>query len=98
MKGFDRIVLARLLGGEERLAEVLGPSCPIHDYDGGIVVQAGPEPQLGDINRGLVLDDYRRVSQALAPIRFEDYPRGLFVLGEPFDSLEETRKWIRRFD
>lgn len=90
--------LAARVGGTDGLSEKLGSSCPIHRYPGGIVIQAGDQPQLGDVNRGLVLVDYRRVAQALKPIRFEAYRRGLFVLGEPFDQMDETLKWIRRFD
>ena len=70
----------------------------MHKYDGGVLVQAGPYPQIGDNNRGLVLDDYRRVARALKPIRFEDYRVGLLDVEEPLDSLDETLKWIRRFD
>jgi hypothetical protein len=90
--------LAMQIGGVEELRTQIGSSCPIEEYEGGIVIRAGDYPQLGDINRGLVLDDYRRVASALKPIRFEDYGVGLLDVEEPLDSLEETLKWIRRFD
>ncbi|MFW8607745.1 type VI immunity family protein [Rhizobium beringeri] len=86
------------LGGQGALAKELGESCPIHGIDGGLIIQAGSEPQLGDVNRGLVLDDYRRVAKVLEPVRFNDYRRGLFVLPEPYDKIEETRRWLRRFE
>ncbi len=76
----------------------LPDSCPRHTYPGGMVVQAGPVPQLGDKNRGLVLDDYRRVAAATAPLRFESYGLGIFDVEPPLDGLEETLRWIRRFD
>ncbi|WP_083638749.1 type VI immunity family protein [Rhizobium oryziradicis] len=90
--------IANRLGDKIALREKLGSSCPVHEFDGGIVVQAGDEPQLGDNNRGIVLDDYRRVAKALKPVRFEDYQLGLFALPEPYDSVEETLNWVRRFD
>ncbi|MBW6426153.1 DUF3396 domain-containing protein [Rhizobium sp. XQZ8] len=64
----------------------------------GAVIQAGDRPQLGDVNHGLVLDDYRRVAEVLNPVRFEAYRRGLFVLPAPYDQIDETLAWIRRFD
>ncbi|TWD55476.1 uncharacterized protein DUF3396 [Agrobacterium vitis] len=90
--------VADRLGDKTALREKLGSFCPIHDFDGGIVVQAGEEPQLGDNNRGIVLDDYRRVAEALKPLRFEDYQLGLFALPDPYDSVQETLTWLRRFD
>ncbi len=90
--------LVEKLGDTVMLQEQLGSTCPIYPFRGGIVIQAGEEPQLGDVNRGLVLDDYRRVAQALHPVRFEAYRRGLFPLPAPLDPIEETLSWVRRFD
>ncbi|WP_407352499.1 type VI immunity family protein [Luteimonas sp. R10] len=86
------------LGAHAGLEAKLKPACLIHEYDGGIVIQAGDQPQLGDVNHGIVLDGYRRVAEALKPIRFEAYRRGLFVLSTEFDELEETGKWLARFE
>jgi len=92
----DKIV--ERLGGRQVLEAKLGSSCPVFDFNGGVIVQAGDEPQLGDNNRRIVLDDYRRVSAALKMARFEDYKLGLVALPEPYDNMEETLSWIRRFD
>jgi Protein of unknown function (DUF3396) len=89
---------ARPIGGIEGLKQQLGDTGPIHKYEGGLLVQAGATPQIGDVNRGLVPEDYRRVARALKPIRFEDYSVGLLDVESPLDSLEETLKWIRRCD
>ncbi|QND51898.1 DUF3396 domain-containing protein [Phyllobacterium sp. 628] len=86
------------VGGVEKLAAAMGETCPIHEYSGGIIIQAGDQAQIGDVNRGLVIDDYRRVASAVKPIRFEDYKIGLFPVPEPLDALEETMEWISRFD
>ncbi|MBM7046354.1 DUF3396 domain-containing protein [Rhizobium lusitanum] len=40
------------LGGQSKLAEDLGASCPLYPDDGGIVIQAGERPQLGEIAVG----------------------------------------------
>lgn len=90
----------RLIGGLDKTRAVLGPECPIHPYDGGIIIQAGPEPRIGDINRGEALDAYRSVANVLKPLRFEDFGRrGIFEnLPPPLDDRDETLAWLRRFD
>jgi Protein of unknown function (DUF3396) len=92
-----RKILSRSAEAEAAVSS-LPDTCEVHEYGDGLILQAGALPQLGDINRGLVLDDYRRVAQALKPIRFEDYRVGLLDVEQPLDSLEETLKWIRRLD
>lgn len=89
--------LARL-GGIEAIMQRLGPTCEVIHYWGGVVIQAGDMPQLGDCNRGTILEEYRRVADVVRPIRFTAYKRGLFVLGSNEDERDETRKWLQRFD
>lgn len=86
------------LGGQARLAQALGDLCPIVSYRGGLVIQAGERPELGDINRGLIPQAYRRVAKVLKPIRFDAHERLLIDAPRPLDSLEETGRWVRRFD
>lgn len=90
-------LLATLAPADE-LRETLGADRPISRFDGGIIVQAGARPQLGDVNQGLILDDYRAVNTALRPLRFEDYVIPVLDAPEPLDPLEATFDWIRRFD
>jgi hypothetical protein len=92
----DQFVSA--LGGLDKLKASLGPNCPVYVYPGGIIIQAGKKPEIGDVNQGKIPAAYRTVSHALAPIRFEQYPRPLFEVPEPLDALEETLKWVTRFD
>ncbi|KAF5885881.1 type VI immunity family protein [Rhizobium sp. PEPV16] len=86
------------LGGQSRLADELGASCPIYSYDGGVMIQAGDRPELGDLNRGMVPKGYQRVARILKPIRFDDHQRPLIDAPPPLDALEESIKWVRRFD
>ena len=86
------------LGGAAKLSEAVGKRCPVHDYPAGVILQAGEVPQLGDVNRGIVLDEYRRVASAVKRLRFEDYAVGLFPVPQPLDAREETLKWLARFD
>lgn len=78
--------------------DALPANCPVHHYDGGVVIQAGPHPQLGGAVGGPDLEDYRAVEAVLAPLRFEDYRRGILPVPWPSDGLSETLRWVRRFD
>lgn len=55
------------IGGPERLA-ALGRDCPIYDYPGGHIIQAGPRPELGDGNRGEIPRFYGMVRDLLRPL------------------------------
>lgn len=86
------------LGGLETLCVAAGPGCEMHAYPGGVILQAGPYPQPGDSNQGIMLKDYQRVAAATAPVRFEDYNVGFMVVPPALDTLDETMSWIKRFD
>ena len=79
----------------------LPPGISLHDYDGGLLIRAGAHPQMGDVNMGNIPEAYRAVSDALRPIRFEDYqqnPMDLIRVPRPLDAYEETLNWLHRFD
>ncbi|MBM7046353.1 hypothetical protein JTP94_14490 [Rhizobium lusitanum] len=46
----------------------------------------------------MIPEAYQRVAQVLKPIRFDDHQRLLIDAPQPLDALEETIKWVRRFD
>lgn len=89
------------LGGKEKLANALSQDTEIvvHDYAGGLIIQAGKYPFIGDVNAGRTRSHYNTVAQALKPIRFEDYTdMGYFRVPDPLDEVDETLKWVHRFD
>ncbi|UHS59700.1 type VI immunity family protein [Agrobacterium vaccinii] len=92
------------IGGRETMRTALHDErpildCPMFDYEGGTVIQAGGEPELGDLNFGFVPETYRKVAQLTKPLRFEGYRSGALAgVPKPLDNLEETRSWIARFD
>lgn len=90
--------LLAALAPADALQSTLGPDRPLSRFDGGVMLQAGPLPQLGDVNQGLMLDDYRAVNAALKPLRFQDYVVPVLDAPEPLDPLEATFDWIGRFD
>ncbi|MCF1506018.1 DUF3396 domain-containing protein [Afifella sp. H1R] len=86
------------LGGLDAIASTLDPNGSTQAFDGGAIILAGPRAELGDRNRGWIPETYRTVAKALKPLRFEDYKTGLLKTNPPADPIDETLKWIRRFD
>lgn len=95
----DRYVEA--LGGRAALTGMVPDDVTLHDYDGGVLIQAGAEPELGDVNNGIWPEKYRNINAILRPLRFEDYknaPMDLIRFPDPMDRYQETLAWVRRFD
>jgi len=90
--------LVEELGGRDKMRAALEPVCQVHDYPGGVVIQAGATPQIGDTWRDDVPEAYRLVARYTKAIRFETYRSGLFRVAQGLDDKEETLAWIRRFD
>ncbi len=97
----ERLADAWALVVDEAPRPGLPPGIGLHDYDGGVLIRAGMHPQMGDVNMGNIPEAYRAVSDALRPIRFEDYqqnPMDLIRVPRPLDAYEETLNWLHRFD
>jgi len=90
--------LVESFGGIDALRAKLGDLCVIHPYDGGIVIQAGPTPETGDFNRGVVPAAYRQVYHAIGGSLFRDYPVGIFMTRNQEDMAEATQAWLSRFE
>jgi len=92
--------LAELGGADVVAARVtaLDPRFIIHRFDGGVMIQAGPRPDLGDAEQGLWPELYVKLAKYLKPIRIT--MTGSFGYGGPgvrFDR-EHAQAWLRRFD
>lgn len=74
------------------------PEVKVHRYDGGIVLQAGPRPAIGDFNEGIVPPAYRAVNRMLRPARFENYSSPYLRVPDFVDGDAATREWVTRFD
>ncbi|MCL2326384.1 MAG: DUF3396 domain-containing protein [Proteobacteria bacterium] len=89
------------LGGLSAAKDALEPDCTLYPYPGGVVIQAGVAPQLGDTTVGDVPECYQKVARFTKPVRFDAYTYrwgGLFQVSKPLNGVEETLKWISRFD
>lgn len=94
----DRMLQKLQVENPEELATLIGGKCAVTPYEGGCLIRAGDHPQPGDANKGIVPEDYRRVSAATHRLRFEGYKVPVIDAPPPLNSLEETFAWVRRFD
>ena len=89
------------LGGADKVAAevaALDSRFVVHRYVGGLLIQAGPRPQLGDARRDVWPELYVKLAKYLRPIRVTSH-KG-FQMGGPsvlFDK-ERSEAWLRRFD
>lgn len=84
------------LGGRDMLRGQLTAENPVYDFPGGVIIQAGPHPQIGDVNRRDEMRAYRAVARILRPVR-ADYTDS-FLSPPEGDRIQATRAWLERFD
>jgi hypothetical protein len=84
------------LGGKKKLAAALGKGVVVHEVPHGAIIQAGPTPQIGDVNRRETLPIYHQVGRVLAPLRSAAHPAFLKV--GPLVSQSASNEWLARFD
>ena len=98
--------LIEKIGGIDDLSRQLksgpyGDGIIIHKLPYGICIQAGPEPDVGDVNspEKEILPYYHHVGRILKPIHFLQNEHGIYKDGVySFESVEDTTKWLQRFD
>lgn len=83
------------LGGISTLQTHFGDQFTIYPYSGGVIIQAGPQPQMGSGNE--CPDLYIKLNTILRPIRASN--------GHPFHhygtnrfDLDRSNEWLQRFD
>jgi hypothetical protein len=83
------------LGGKDRVRAALSAKVAMLDVQGGTILQAGPLPGFGDVNRNDRLPLYKEVYRVVAPlceIGVKRYPG----LAMP-NATENSERWLRRF-
>lgn len=95
------IPLARV-GGAAALRSALAhqPEIEVIETAHGVIVKAGNEPQLGDVNRGVFVPLYSEVYRALKPV-IEPViadANPLLLGGVLEEDAEKTQRWLHRFD
>ncbi len=88
------------IGGLDYLRVRLGEDFKLTPYDGGLMIQAGPNPQIGDVAANRWPRHYVTLAKVLKPIQIKDhYP---FHFGDSrgparMDSAA-SKAWLFRFD
>jgi hypothetical protein len=85
------------LGGRSKLEGDLGRGFTLHQYSGGLIIQAGERPQMGDAEKGQVPLDYVRLARLLKPIRVTIHGPFQHTGPNRFDRAA-SEAWLSRFD
>jgi hypothetical protein len=84
LERFDRL---------ERAAYLRDSRLGVTRTNTSVLIQAGPAPQIGDLNRGDELPLYRQVAKAIEPLTCGAH----WPFSRVFDE-EKTMRWLKRFD
>ena len=89
------------IGGLDYLRIRLGEDFKLRPYDGGLMIQAGPRPQIGDVTTNRWPQHYVTLAKVLKPIQIKVH--GAFHFGDPTGSQkrmdhEASLAWLFRFD
>ena len=100
IKGADWLTIlsndfVRKLGGPEAVRQGMG-DLPVLPYGGGLILQTGPLPLVGDVEKGQDMSAYKRVARIVEPIRCKDH-RAPYTSRPTFFPREEYQKWLARF-
>lgn len=85
------------MGGVDVLRKALPEQFLFYPVGEGLLIQAGPVPQLGDRNQKLWVEHYPTLARLLKPIRVKEH--GCFDHAGPHRfTPETTMEWLTRFD
>jgi len=85
------------LGGISALRAKLSSEFVFHQYSGGILIQAGSRPQMGDLAQNRLPKLYVQLNAALKPIRIKShFP--IHHSGKGRLDKEASEQWLARFD
>jgi hypothetical protein len=89
--------LVEQLGGRAALeAAIEGTDVKLRSYAKSVALQAGPVPELGNVNRKKKLETYREVGRIIQPVFASDEAlQNLSVKG--YDDPDEMLEWLKRF-
>ncbi len=74
-----------------------GKDVTVHRYDGGVVLQAGDAPQMGDRHNNLIPAVYVEVERMLQPVRFTKLTRPIIACMPDAGALEASHDYLNRF-
>ncbi|MCB2263803.1 MAG: DUF3396 domain-containing protein [Candidatus Thiosymbion ectosymbiont of Robbea hypermnestra] len=84
------------IGGRDAVRARCSDRISVHDTASGLILQAGPAPQLGDRETGFIPERYREVYRVLESLQAE-YPDILIDTPEHVDPMDFKVRWMTRF-
>lgn len=85
------------LGGEGEVRAALDPAIELTSINGGLLMQAGPAPAIGDENRRDRLPLYRNVFRVIEPLTVDAFERALdLAVEDDEEATELSQNWRRR--
>jgi hypothetical protein len=85
------------MGGLEALRARLDDSFGFYPYEGGLLIQAGPKPQIGDAKANRWPQHYVTLARVLKKIQIKDH-RPFHFAGPGKMDHEASLAWLFRFD
>lgn len=88
------------LGGRDALASAVGEAgIGLRSYARGVALQAGPIPELGNVNRKQRLDHYKKVGRIIAPVfASDDSLEKVSITGiDGINDPDRKIAWLKRF-
>jgi hypothetical protein len=85
------------MGGLDSLRTCLGEPFGFYPYEGGVIIQAGPKPQIGDVQANRWPQHYVTLARVLKRIQIENH-RPFHFGGPGRMDHEASKAWLFRFD
>ncbi len=86
------------LGGQATLRNNLPETIELLTVSGGVIIKAGSEPQVGDIEKGDLLPEYKTVYDVVSPLQESIIDRYGSLDLPGGGHREKTQAWLKRFE
>jgi hypothetical protein len=86
------------LGGKAALRAQLDDDFIFYDYQGGVMIQAGPFPQIGDMEQGNIPKQYQTLYRLVKSVLTDKLKNIVVEVPEGVNAKEFTQQWLHRFE
>ncbi|MCF6204538.1 MAG: DUF3396 domain-containing protein [Methylococcaceae bacterium] len=86
------------LGGKAALRAQLDDDFIFYDYPGGVMIQAGPFPQIGDMEQGNIPKQYQTLYRLVKSVQTDKLKNIVVEVPEGVNAKEFTQQWLHRFE
>jgi len=86
------------LGGKVALRAQLDDDFIFYDYPRGVMIQAGPFPQIGDMEQGNIPKQYQKLYHLVKSVQTDKLKHIVVEVPEGVNAKEFTQQWLHRFE